>query len=83
MALQNAVLPAGAFAITPSDANRVNFTALYVGVGGDVALLPEDQNAVSGAAVTFKNAPSGSVLPIQGKKVLATGTTATNILGLR
>jgi hypothetical protein len=83
MALQNAVLPAGAFAITPSDAEPVNFTALYVGVGGDVALLPLDQNALTGTAVTFRNAPSGSVLPIQGRKVLATGTTAASILGLR
>lgn len=83
MATQNAVLPVGAFAITPSDTARINFTALYVGTSGDVAVLPEDQNLSTGAAVTFRNAPSGTVLPIQGKKVLATGTTASNLLGLR
>lgn len=35
-----------------------------------------------GATVTFENVPSGTVLPVSCKRVLATGTTATGIVAL-
>lgn len=70
--------PAGsARAITPNNDTAVYATALYVGTGGDVRVLMEDQSDV-----TFKNVANGSVLPIRVAKVFATGTTASDILGL-
>lgn len=49
----------------------------YVGVTGDVAI--ETQN---GDQATFVGVIGGSFLPVRGKKILATGTTATNIIAL-
>lgn len=69
-----------AAAVAPHDANDLAFTAraLYVGTGGDVvAILKGDA-----ASVTFKNVPAGTVLPVCARRVLATGTTASNILAL-
>lgn len=70
-----------AYAVTPSDgADLTSYAkALYIGVTGDVVVVPvlnED-----GASVTFKAHPVG-YLPVQVRRVLATGTTATNILAL-
>ena len=50
---------------------------LYIGVGGDVKV-----DTVSGDTVTFKNLPSGSVLPVQVKKVYNSGTDAGDIIAL-
>ena len=68
-----------AAAVTPSDA--VDLTtyakALYVGAAGNVRVLTvggEDADAV-----TFANHPVGW-LPVQVRRVLATGTTATQIV---
>jgi hypothetical protein len=69
-----------AAAVTPHDTNDLAFTAraLYVGTGGDVvAILKGDA-----ASVTFRNVPAGTVLPVAAKRVLATGTTAANMLAL-
>ena len=67
------------FAITPSDVT--NFTnavaGIYVGVAGDVVAINE-----SGAAITFKNAGQGATIAIKAQRVNATGTTATNLVGL-
>lgn len=52
--------------------------ALWIGVGGDVKLRALN----SAADATYKNVPSGSVLPVRAKWVLATGTTATNIVAM-
>jgi len=72
--------PAQSFAtVTPSDSipytNRPR--ALYVGVQGDVVV--QDDN---GASVTFKSVPGGTVLPIRPRLVMATGTTATNLVAM-
>lgn len=68
-------------AVTPSD--TVDLTAyakaLYVGVSGDVKLIPA--GAAGGAAVTLKNHPVG-YLPVQCSRVLATGTTAASLVAL-
>lgn len=67
----------GAFAITTSDSADNTADALYIGVTGDVAVVTRSR----GTSVVFKAVPVG-VLRINVLKVLATGTTATNILGL-
>lgn len=68
-----------AAAVTPSDA--VDLTtyakALYVGAAGNVRVLTV--GAEDGDAVTFANHPVGW-LPVQVRRVLATGTTATQIV---
>lgn len=84
MATQNAVLPVGAFSITTSDSVTQRACGIYVGTGGDVAVMPADQEGkTSPAAVTFKNVPAGTVLPIQVVKVMSTNTTASDMVGLR
>lgn len=63
--------------VVPSDSTVVAFSGVYVGAAGDVAVIPMGQDN----AVTFKAVPVG-ILPIQVSKVMATNTTATNMLGL-
>lgn len=66
------------FAITPHASTNFDYLAsIYVGVAGDVVAINEGDTAV-----TFKNALAGSILPIKAKRVNATGTTATNLVGL-
>jgi hypothetical protein len=69
------------FAVTPSDVVGGNFTTpargLYVGVAGNVSVVP-----AVGAAVTFVGVPAGYILPVEAIRVNATGTTATSIVGL-
>lgn len=67
------------FSVTPNnDTILAEVTrALYVGTAGDVAML-----LASGASVTLTNVPSGTLLPVRAVRVLATGTTATAIVGL-
>lgn len=71
-------------AVTPSDANDLpNVSrALYVGTGGDVVLIGANASPQA-TGVTFKNVPAGAILPVKARKVLATGTTASNIVALR
>lgn len=69
--------------LTPSDsADLVNLPkAIYVGTGGDLALIGADAPATA-TGITFKNLPSGALLPIRARRVLATGTTAGNLLAV-
>lgn len=76
--------PADTFAaITPSDTVDLTLRqgmyprGIYVGVGGDVVIVTQGDNAI-----TFKNAVSGSVLPVRAKRVNSTSTTATNLVAL-
>lgn len=68
--------------VTPSDGTDLPIyaNALYIGGGGDVAVLAE--NDADGASVVFKNVPAGGILPVQTRRVLATGTTASNIIAI-
>ena len=50
---------------------------LYVGNSGDVEVLME-----SGSTAIFTGVPTGTFLPILVKQVIATNTTATNMLAL-
>lgn len=67
-----------ATAITPSDTTVVKFRAIYVGGAGNLAVLMEGDTV----ATTFNSVPAGSILQIRVQKVMATNTTATNIVGL-
>lgn len=55
--------------------------ALYLGTGGDLVVIGEDAPA-DAAGVTFRNLPDGALLALRARRVLATGTTAGDILGL-
>ena len=69
-----------AFAITPDDGTDLAFVtrALYVGAAGNVSVILIDDTD----AVLFVGATAGLVLPIRVKRVQATGTTATSIVGI-
>jgi hypothetical protein len=71
--------PEHALAIVPDDgADLPQVTrALYVGGGGDVALVMR-----GGEAVSFLAVPGGTLLPVRARRVRASGTTATGIIGL-
>lgn len=78
---------------TPSDtisvATNLNSSALYVGTGGDVNLIMYNVTPVNGGdptsadAILFKNVPDGGFLPVITGYVLATGTTATDIVRIK
>ena len=67
------------FAITPHDSTdeSVNFRSIWVGVAGNVVVVTED-----GTAVTYKGAAAGSIIPVRGKRVNSTNTTATDLVGM-
>lgn len=82
------------FAVTPSDTLDVTNAgqadpasmyakALYIGVTGDVSVITAEDtsNTGAGTARVFKAHPVG-YMPVQVRRVMATGTTATNILAL-
>jgi hypothetical protein len=54
---------------------------IYVGTAGDIKLIAVDAPA-SATGITIKNVPGGSLLPIRARRVLATGTTAADMLAL-
>jgi hypothetical protein len=63
--------------IVPSDTvGQGPFRALYVGVAGDVTLV-----TLGGNTVLFKAVPVG-VLPVGFRRVNASATAATNMVGL-
>lgn len=66
------------YPITPSDNNNLPQTtkAIYVGTGGDVKLQLKHDTSPQ----TYKNIPSGSLLPIRAVKVWSVGTTADHLI---
>lgn len=62
-------------AVTPSDTTNLRFRCLRIGGAGDVAI----QHEVGGATTTIVNVLAGEYLFVEGGRVMATGTTATNI----
>lgn len=76
-----AMVPDTSFrAVTPSDTLKIKggvARALYIGVTGDVAAVNEN-----GVSVVFVGVIAGNILPIVTSQVMATGTTATNIVAL-
>lgn len=71
------------FAITPSDTDQLATGArlIYVGVAGDIKLSCLEDPA-SHAGVVFKAVPAGTLLRVTARQVYASGTTATNLVGL-
>jgi hypothetical protein len=66
-----------AAAITPSDTAVLNVKALLVGGAGALVIEP----AQGGNTITI-TATAGQYIPVSAKRVLATGTVATGIVGL-
>lgn len=66
-------------AVTPNDnTDLIQATrALYVGQTGNVRV-----RTISGQEVTFANLQGGVFYPIRIQRVFATGTTASDIIGL-
>jgi len=67
------------FAVTPHNTDDVSYkpVRLFIGVGGDVNV-----KSIKGNTVLFKNVPNGTILPVFVTTVLATSTSATDIVGL-
>lgn len=67
--------------VTPdNDADLPEYAkALYIGVAGDITVVPMEATDDNG--VLFKDHPAG-YMPVMVRRVLATGTTATNIVAL-
>ena len=67
------------FAITPSDAADLPETtrAIYVGTGGDLCV-----RMLTGETLTFVAVAPASLLPVRATRVLSSGTTAANLVGL-
>jgi hypothetical protein len=68
-------------AVTKSDSVALALgrpKGLYIGGAGDVTLKGTDD----AAAVTFTALPVGAFCPLRPMYVMATGTTATNIVAL-
>lgn len=65
--------------LVPSDTATIEprFDGLWVGAAGDIVAEDRDGNVA-----TFK-CQAGTVLPISPHRIRQTGTTATNIVGLR
>jgi hypothetical protein len=65
------------FAIIPSDSTDLTVVprCLFIGTAGDIALHDAD-----GTAVIYKNWVG--FMPIRARRVLVTGTTATDIVGV-
>lgn len=70
--------PEHAIEIMPSDLEEQSHItrALYVGGSGDMVVRLKDD-----VIVTLANVPAGTFLPLRIQQVLATGTTATSIVG--
>ena len=69
------MFPGDAASVTPSDTNSFPPSVLFVGGVGNVTIL-----TAQGSTVLFFSVPGGSIIPVQATKVLATGTTASNIV---
>ena len=69
-----------AFAVTPDDVtDLVRYTRrIYVGGGGTIKV-----DMIEGGTVTFAAVAAGSTLQVGVKRIYATGTTATLIIGLQ
>ena len=80
--------------ILPSDdfgvSKDLRSSCLYVGVAGDVSVVMQGVRGSDGVeppttadAITFKNVPAGSILPVIIDFVASTNTTATDLIALK
>lgn len=67
------------FAVTPNDATDLvaDSRAIYVGGAGTLAV-----QLVGGGTVSFAGLAAGTLLPVRVRRVLATGTSATQLVAL-
>jgi hypothetical protein len=67
---------------TPSDTVKYTRFGFYVGTTGDITVMPlAQENQPTPVPVTFKSFPGGQYITnFMISRVMATGTTATNIL---
>lgn len=63
-------------AITPNDSVDVTFRAIWINSGGDINLRDSLGNEEIFTVV------DSTLLPVQPKRVMATGTTAIGIIGI-
>ena len=65
--------------VTPHDSTNLpaGCRALFVTAAGDVALVGDDD-----VAVTFAGIPAATILPLGPKRVNSTNTTATGIIAI-
>lgn len=66
-----------AVAITTSDTVIQGYSAIYVGGAGNITI-----QQAAGTSVLFTAVPVGSILPVNCVRVMATGTSATALVGL-
>ena len=66
-------------AVTKSDSTVLDFNAIYVGTGGDVAI----KHTEGGSAVTYPNVLPGSILPVSGVRVMSANTTASGMVWMK
>jgi hypothetical protein len=66
--------------VTPVNTTTQYYDSLFVGTAGNVACVP--QASLTTTAV-YKNIANGTWFPVNVAKVLATSTTATDIIGLK
>jgi hypothetical protein len=69
---------------------KLGGACLYVGVAGDIKVILRGVVGAAGSGpptaaqgIVFKGVPAGSILPVIVDYVLATGTTATDMIALK
>jgi len=68
-------------AVTPSDTiddPNGPFKAIYVGSAGNIVIV-----GIDNVAVTFVGALAGSILPLIGRRINSTNTTASSLVAIR
>lgn len=79
MTMNTTWTPTNAIAASKSDSTIQTGYRLWVGTGGDVALMPLAQGP-SGTAVTMKAVATGKMLDVAFCKIMSTNTTASNFV---
>ena len=72
---------ASAFVVTPDDNNDLPSVTrgIYIGGSGNLVCILQDDTT----SITFTALAGGVIYSFQIKRILSSGTTATNIIGLR
>ncbi|MCT8003001.1 hypothetical protein V3I01_09890 [Sphingomonas sp. gentR] len=70
--------------LTPSDTADLPDIpkGIYVGTGGTLVMIGIGAPAGATTGRTWKNVPNGAIIPFRARRVLATGTTAADMLAL-
>ena len=64
------------YAVTPSDSTTFEPSCIFVGTGGNIAIV----SAETATVLTYKNIPSGSFLPVLAVQVYSANTLAEDII---